>query len=135
MSDELVKIHASLADATDVAKQLLTKAQQPSDVQVTKTGGFGYIVPKSLADKVSADAVPVNTVGQYSTASEQAPVALEQESETVDSSFGENAEGTDFEDSSTFGQPKRRGRPPGSKNKLDTADTNSDTAEGDSNGN
>lgn len=52
MSDEYVKIHTSAGDAAAVGAQLLAAADSPSDVKVSKVGGFGFVVPKYVAEAV-----------------------------------------------------------------------------------
>ena len=51
MSDT-TKIFVSQDDAAEVARKLLDAADDPHDVLTHKTGGFGFVVPTKLAEKV-----------------------------------------------------------------------------------
>lgn len=78
-------------EAREVAKLLLSLADDPNQVDVTMDGpgGVSFIVPDELYEKYLADSVPAPTsVGALT----------EEVEETQD-------------------KPKRRGRPPGSRNK------------------
>lgn len=78
-------------ESREVAKQLLLLADDANQVATTMDGpdGVSFVVPDELYDKYLTDSVPAPT------------------------SVGALAD----EDKKTEDQPKRRGRPPGSRNK------------------
>lgn len=100
-----VMIHPERHEAADVAKLLLGLADDPSQVQSTMDGAHGtaFVVPAWLADLYAeATAIPLDDG--------------DDEAEEVDDTTEEPVE----EEAPV---PKRRGRPPGSKNKTtDSAD-------------